>query len=197
MPTAPYSRSIAAYMCVRRRQHHRGHYGLSFPAFTRSGVRIRAETCLYYVYNARGYYLYAPTVCTHYRSRKRTYPRIRTRVRVRTRFVNAPSARVYTPTRVYAPSVRVNALSHVYTWGAHSRTSLRLRTMGRGNARRAAYTQRGTRPRSMSAVVPQQTLTTMATAASTRTTRTTSTVFFPPRMCSDASSSPLLVPSAD
>ena len=66
-------------MCVRRRQHHRGHYGLSFPAFTRSGVRIRAETCLYYVYNARGYYLYAPTVCTHYRSRKRTYLRIRTR----------------------------------------------------------------------------------------------------------------------
>ena len=59
---------------------------------------VYAETCVY----ARGY-VYAPAVYTHYRSRKRTYPRIRTRVRVRTRCVNAPSARVYTPTRVYAP----------------------------------------------------------------------------------------------
>jgi len=59
---------------------------------------VYAETCVY----ARGY-VYAPAVFTHYRSRKRTYPRIRTRVRVRTRCVNAPSARVYTPTRVYAP----------------------------------------------------------------------------------------------
>jgi hypothetical protein len=59
---------------------------------------VYAETCVY----ARGY-VYAPAVYTYYRSRKRTYPRIRTRVRVRTRCVNAPSARVYTPTRVYAP----------------------------------------------------------------------------------------------
>jgi len=59
---------------------------------------VYAETCVY----ARGY-VYAPAVYTYYRSRKRTYPRIRTRVRVRTRCVNAPNARVYTPTRVYAP----------------------------------------------------------------------------------------------
>jgi hypothetical protein len=46
----------------------------SIPAFTRSGVHIRRNTCVY----ARGY-VYAPAVYTHYRSRKRTYPRIRNR----------------------------------------------------------------------------------------------------------------------
>jgi hypothetical protein len=49
-------------------------------------------------------------------------------VRVRTRCVNAPSARVYTPTRVYAPTpaykqVCVNAAS-----GAYTHLYLRIRT---------------------------------------------------------------------
>jgi hypothetical protein len=85
---------------------------------------VYAETCVY----ARGY-VYAPAVYTYYRSRKRTYPHIRTRMRIRTPRVNAPSARVYAATRVYAPGcvyagrcvyappARVYALSRVYAPG--------------------------------------------------------------------------------
>jgi len=59
-------RSIYYYLFVLRIPI--AHYGLSFPAFTRSGVRIAvyAETCVY----ARGY-VYAPALYTYYRSRKR------------------------------------------------------------------------------------------------------------------------------
>jgi hypothetical protein len=68
------------------------------------------------------------------RSRKRTISRIRTRVRRHT-------------SCIYAPSVSVNALSRVYTPGCAFTHPLRLRTMGRVNARWAAYTQEGPRIR--------------------------------------------------
>ena len=90
---------MRALVCVKAVMGHAVR-GITVCRFLRLRGRgcVYAETCVY----ARGY-VYAPAVFTHYRSRKRTYPRIRTLVRVRTRCVNAPSARVYTPTRVYAP----------------------------------------------------------------------------------------------
>ena len=99
---------------------------------------VYAETCVY----ARGY-VFTPAVYTHYRSR------IRTRVRVYTRCVYAPSARVFAPTprirtpactpRVYAP---LPAYTHppVYThpgvcvYAIGIRTYPRIRTHTRVQA---------------------------------------------------------------
>ena len=100
----------------------------------RSRGCVYAETCVY----ARGC-VYAPPVYTHppfaythrpaythpgaymhplrihtHHSRKRTCPRIRTRVCIRTRCVQAPTARVNAPIRVYAPEA-------VYTRGCDER----------------------------------------------------------------------------
>jgi hypothetical protein len=62
-------------------------------------------------------------LCIHtYRSRKRTHPRIRTRVCIRTHCVYAPTARVNAPTRVY------NTLTCVYAPAAYTHPCLRIRT---------------------------------------------------------------------
>jgi len=66
-------------------------------------LRLRTQKPVY----ARGY-VYAPTVYTHYRSRKRTYPRIRTLGCVYARTC------VYTPTPAYK-HVCVHAASGAYT----------------------------------------------------------------------------------
>ena len=96
------------------------HYGWSFPAFTRSGVRIRRNLCI-----REGVpYVYAPAVYTYYRSRKRTYPRIRTLGCVYARTY------VYAPTPAYKQGC-VNAASGAYTQFTHlpayTHPTLRLR----------------------------------------------------------------------